>query len=373
MLLHAILTVPTSAPQAKKNYRCTTGPEEIILANKLSIFNIKKINENRDVPSSTVICQGTSPVLPPSNHPKGWSISPSCSQKHTNTLSCAELGSLVALCAHLLCFQVSSTPTWQHGQRSWGRRWLGTATQGWSCQLRRCQKSGMHPSYCHCPYTQQLWNYCSLCPFTQPTSKQNFSIWGGLKTEKKSRRESAHFASWITPRTKANSFLILSTIFLFLSFLLQLLFCNLPLVSLCKKRNQVRKKERWRMPIYIASYLQNRGGKMIGRGEGMEPWGFAFPKMTFFFLLFHDWKRYDRVRELLENLENIEKGDTCNYNHLENKRQMLKKNKPPIYRLWLLSKCFTKFESNLFTFSCELKHGFPIKFTNMHLKYSGAH
>lgn len=41
---------------------------------------------------------------------------------------------------HLLCFQVSSAPTWQHGQGSWGTRWLGTATQGWSCQLRDCQK-----------------------------------------------------------------------------------------------------------------------------------------------------------------------------------------------------------------------------------------
>lgn len=74
------------------------GPGEIILTNKLSIFNIKKINENKDVPSSTVTGQGTSPVLSPSHHPKGWSIFPSCSQKHTNTLSCAELGSLDALC-----------------------------------------------------------------------------------------------------------------------------------------------------------------------------------------------------------------------------------------------------------------------------------
>lgn len=142
---------------------------------------------------------------------------------------------------HLLYSHFNPAPTWL-AQPKVLRQKMGTATWGsaGSFPLRACQ---------HCLESPLLTIPTAtvkpllIMPFHLTHLSWNSSIWDALKTENK-RREAARFASWITALRKANSVLIFSTIFSlsFLSSSTSLLY--LPFVSLCKKRNQVRKKER---------------------------------------------------------------------------------------------------------------------------------
>lgn len=143
------------------------------------------------------------------------------------------------------------------------------------------------------------------------------------KNRKNKRREAAHFASWTIPFRKANSVLIFSTIFfLCLSFLLQLLFCIFLLFLSARRGTGLGKRndgERRSKLLHIFKYVER---KWWGVGREWSPVGFLF-QMTFF--PSGSW-----LNEIWENKNcwrfwQILKRRTCNYNYLENKKQMIKK------------------------------------------------
>lgn len=180
-------------------------------------------------------------------------IHPFPNYSHKYILSRTEFGKpRCAALHHLLYSHFNPAPTWLARPKVLRQKLSGHGNNlglSWELPVERLPTfPWIHPSCYALPYpTVKL---LLMMPFHLTHLSQNSSFWDGLKTEKKKkRREAACFASWITPLRKANSVLIFSTIFSlsFLSSSTSLLY--LPLVSLCKKRNQVRKKERWRTLI----------------------------------------------------------------------------------------------------------------------------
>lgn len=141
-------------------------------------------------------------------------------------------------------------PGW-HSSESYGRRWAWQPGAQLGAFHWEPANISLNPFFPLCsPIPTATVKSLLIMPFCLTHLSQNCSIWDGLKTEKKKRggkllillpgqlllEKTTLF--WFSPLFSPLSFLSSSTSLLYL-----------PFVSLCKKRNRVRKKERWRTLI----------------------------------------------------------------------------------------------------------------------------
>lgn len=211
-----------------------------------SLISSGSLTYKNYAPFSNVPDQGTLLVVSLWCCSTGWSILPSAAPTNAyrpivNSVSLDVLH--FAICSISTLIQLP--PGW-HSPKPCGRRWAWQPVAQLGASRWEAANISLNPPFLlPSPIPTATVKSLLIMSFCLTHLSPNSSIWDGLKTgkKKKKRREAAHFASWITPLRKV---LILSTIFssFFLSFLLQLLFCIFLFLSLCKKRNQVRKKER---------------------------------------------------------------------------------------------------------------------------------
>lgn len=190
-----------------------------------------------------------------------------------------------------------------------------------SFPLRACQHflESILPTMLSCTHSncEITINYALLLTHLS----QNCSIWDGLKTGKK-KKGSCSFCFLDNSFQKSQLCSdFLHYFFLCLSFLLQLLFCIFFLFLSARRGIGLGKRndgERWSKLLHIFKYVER---KWWGVGREWSPVGFLF-QMTFF--PSGSW-----LNKIWENKNcwrfwQILKRRTCNYNYLENKKQMLK-------------------------------------------------
>lgn len=133
------------------------GPEEILLTNKLRIFDIKK----KTVPFSNGTGQGTFLAVSPVMFKGLIHPFPNCSHKHI--LSLTEFGtSTCAALHHLFYSHFNPAPTWLARPKVLWQKISGHSNPGlsWEPPVERLPTfPWIHPSYYTLPYPPQLWNH----------------------------------------------------------------------------------------------------------------------------------------------------------------------------------------------------------------------
>lgn len=158
----------------------------------------------------TMLFKGLIHPLPSCSHKEflshtKFSVLKMCCTSSTRASSRASICSIPTL--------IQLPPGW-HSSESYGRRWAWQPGAQLGAFHWEPANISLNPFFPLCsPIPTATVKSLLIMPFCLTHLSQNCSIWDGLKTEKKKRREAAHFASQTTPFRKANSVLIFTTIF----------------------------------------------------------------------------------------------------------------------------------------------------------------